>query len=140
VAKRERHSFIVNYGPSIHAFMGLSIINQLSMSTECGCMANTNRHCCLQLRKMGTSKRFQLPLCMSKVRQRRDGVFSFKNLRRHVTQESIVCMISDRHESIKRAFNDPQNGWQETCSIHVYCIQQIKQNFIRKSRMEILWM
>jgi len=40
-------------------------------------------------------------------------------------------MISDRHESIKSAFNDPHNGWQETRSTHVYCIRHIKQIFMR---------
>lgn len=40
-------------------------------------------------------------------------------------------MVSGIHESIKSAFNDPRNGWQETDSAHVYCIRHIKQNFMR---------
>jgi len=40
-------------------------------------------------------------------------------------------MVSDIHESIKSAFNDPRNGWQETGLAHVYYIRNIKQNFMR---------
>jgi len=57
--------------------------------------------------------------------------FFLKNLRRHVTKGISICMVSDRHESIKIAFNYPRNGWQETGSAHVYCIRHIKQNFMR---------
>jgi len=41
-------------------------------------------------------------------------------------------MVSDKHESIKSAFNDPRNACQETGSTHVYCIRHIKQNFMRE--------
>lgn len=57
--------------------------------------------------------------------------FFLKNLRRHVTPQSGICLISDRHESIKSAYSDPQNGWHDTPTTHVYCIRHIAQNFMR---------
>jgi hypothetical protein len=55
--------------------------------------------------------------------------FFLRNLRTHVTPQDGLCLISDRHESIKNAVNDPQNGWQGT--FHVYCLRHIAQNFTR---------
>jgi len=57
--------------------------------------------------------------------------FFLRNLRRHVTPQRGVCVISDRHESIKSAYNNPLNGWHESGSVHVYCIRHITQNFLR---------
>jgi len=57
--------------------------------------------------------------------------FFMKNLRTHFTQGRTVCVISDRHKSIKSAFNNPDNGWHGTGSTHVFCIRHITQNFIK---------
>ena len=54
-----------------------------------------------------------------------------KNLRTHVTQGRTVCVISDRHESIRSAFNNPDNGWNGSGSTHMFCIWHITQNFMR---------
>jgi len=48
--------------------------------------------------------------------------FFLKNLRRHVTPQRDICLILDRHESIKSAYNDPQNGWHDTPTTHVHII------------------
>ncbi|XP_058784435.1 uncharacterized protein LOC131659238 [Vicia villosa] len=54
-----------------------------------------------------------------------EGAWSFflKNLRLHVTLQSDLCLISDRHESIKTAYNNPDNDWKNPPSVHVYCIR-----------------
>jgi len=57
--------------------------------------------------------------------------FFLRNIRKHVTLGRDVCMISDRHESIKSAFNNPENGWHGSGSTHVFCIRHIQQNFLR---------
>lgn len=48
--------------------------------------------------------------------------FFLKNLRRHVAPQPGLCLISDRHASIESAYNNPENGWQDPPSVHVYCI------------------
>ncbi|XP_050889964.1 uncharacterized protein LOC127095297 [Lathyrus oleraceus] len=58
--------------------------------------------------------------------------FFLKNLRIHVTPQANLCLISDKHESIKSAYNNPENGWQYPPSSHVYCIRHIAQNFMRE--------
>ncbi|CAJ2632602.1 unnamed protein product [Trifolium pratense] len=53
-----------------------------------------------------------------------------KHLRENVTPQENICLISDRHASIKSAFENPSNGWNHSSS-HVYCIRHIAQNFMR---------
>ncbi|XP_004488438.1 uncharacterized protein [Cicer arietinum] len=58
--------------------------------------------------------------------------FFFRNLRSHVTPQANICLISDRHESIKSAYNNLNNGWQHPPSKHVFCVRHIAQNFARE--------
>ena len=41
-----------------------------------------------------------------------------------------LCLILDMHPSIVSAYNNPDNGWQDPPSTHVYCIRHITQNFM----------
>jgi len=79
----------------------------------------------------GNNKTIPIAFALVEGETKEGWSFFLKNLRRHVTKGISICMVSDRHESIKSAFNDPRNGWQETGSAHVYCIRHIKQNFMR---------
>jgi hypothetical protein len=58
--------------------------------------------------------------------------FFLKNLREHVTPQEGICMISDRHASIKNAYENPSNRWHHPPSSHVYCIRHVAQNFTRQ--------
>ncbi|XP_050920415.1 uncharacterized protein LOC127138052 [Lathyrus oleraceus] len=58
--------------------------------------------------------------------------FFLRNLRIHVTPQVNMCLISGIHESIKSAYNNPENGWQYPTSSHVYYIRHITQNFMRE--------
>ncbi|CAJ2648315.1 unnamed protein product [Trifolium pratense] len=58
--------------------------------------------------------------------------FFLKNLRTYVTPQQHLCVISDRHPSIKSAYDNPANGWNDPTCRHVYCIRHIAQNFMRK--------
>ncbi|CAK8571549.1 unnamed protein product [Lathyrus sativus] len=64
--------------------------------------------------------------------------FFLRNLRLHVTPQPNLCLISDRHESIKSAYNNPENGWLQPTSSHVYCIRHIAQNFMREIKDKAL--
>jgi len=70
----------------------------------------------------GNNKTIPIAFALVEGETKEGWSFFLNNLRKHVTQERFVCMVSDIHESIKSAFNDPQNGWQETGSTHEYCI------------------
>ena len=50
-------------------------------------------------------------------------------LRLHVTNRSGICLISDRHQSIKSAVANQHLGWQPPQAYHVYCIRHIASNF-----------
>ncbi|XP_050890812.1 uncharacterized protein LOC127096261 [Lathyrus oleraceus] len=74
------------------------------------------------------------PIAFTLVESETKEAWSFflKNLRIHVTPQANLCLISDRHESIKSAYNNPKNGRQYPPSSHVYCIRHITQNFMRE--------
>ncbi|KAL5141829.1 hypothetical protein HKD37_09G025104 [Glycine soja] len=50
------------------------------------------------------------------------------HLREHVTDKNGICLISDRHGSIK----SEALGWQPPHGYHVYCMRHIANNFNRK--------
>ncbi|CAJ2627913.1 unnamed protein product [Trifolium pratense] len=64
--------------------------------------------------------------------------FFMKNLRRYVTPQEGICVISDRHASIKSAYENPSNGWQNPPTSHVYCLRHIGQNFVRETKQSKL--
>ncbi|KAL5153212.1 hypothetical protein HKD37_19G052801 [Glycine soja] len=54
------------------------------------------------------------------------------HLREHVTDKNGICLISDRHASIKSVVANETLGWQPPHSYHVYCVRHIASNFNRK--------
>ncbi|KAH1253369.1 hypothetical protein GmHk_04G010058 [Glycine max] len=54
------------------------------------------------------------------------------HLREHVTDQNGICLISDRHASIKFVVANEALGWQPSHGYHVYCVQHIASNFNRK--------
>ncbi|KAH1198998.1 hypothetical protein GmHk_18G052459 [Glycine max] len=54
------------------------------------------------------------------------------HLREHVTNKNGICLISDRHASIKSAVANEALGWQPPHGYHVYCVRHIASNFNRK--------
>ncbi|KAH1238725.1 hypothetical protein GmHk_08G023335 [Glycine max] len=54
------------------------------------------------------------------------------HLREHVTDKNGICLISDRHASIKFAVANEHLGWQPPHGYHVYCVRHIASNFNRK--------
>ncbi|KAH1249527.1 hypothetical protein GmHk_05G012859 [Glycine max] len=54
------------------------------------------------------------------------------HLREHVTDKNGICLISDRHASIKSDVANEVPGWQPPHGYHVYCARHIASNFNRK--------
>ncbi|KAH1257876.1 hypothetical protein GmHk_03G007749 [Glycine max] len=54
------------------------------------------------------------------------------HLREHVTDKNGICLISDRHASIKSVVANEHLGWQPPHGYHVYCVRHIASNFNRK--------
>ncbi|XP_027364652.1 uncharacterized protein LOC113871751 [Abrus precatorius] len=59
-------------------------------------------------------------------------------IRIHVTNKAGLCLISDRHQSIKGAVSNPHLGWQPPNTYHVYCIRHIASNFNRQFKNTML--
>ncbi|KAL5148361.1 hypothetical protein HKD37_13G035410 [Glycine soja] len=51
------------------------------------------------------------------------------HLREHVTDKDGICLISDRHASIKSDVANEALGWQPPHAYHVYCVCHIASNF-----------
>ncbi len=51
------------------------------------------------------------------------------HLREHVTDKNGICLISDRHASIKSAVANEALGWQPPHGYHVYYVRHIASNF-----------
>ncbi|KAH1263077.1 hypothetical protein GmHk_02G005562 [Glycine max] len=51
------------------------------------------------------------------------------HLREHVTNKNGICLISDRHASIKSVVANEHLGWQPSHGYHVYSIRHITSNF-----------
>ncbi|KAL5138184.1 hypothetical protein HKD37_10G028429 [Glycine soja] len=54
------------------------------------------------------------------------------HLHEHVTDKNGICLISDRHSSIKSVVANKALGWQPPHGYHVYCVRHIASNFNRK--------
>ncbi|XP_024628916.1 uncharacterized protein [Medicago truncatula] len=79
----------------------------------------------------GNNKIFPIAFAIVEGETKEAWSFFLKNLRQHVTPQENICLISDRHVSIKSAYDDPQNGWHDAPTSHVYCVRHIAQNFMR---------
>jgi len=44
------------------------------------------------------------------------------HLHEHVTDKDDICLISDRHASIKSVIANEALGWQSPHAYHVYCV------------------
>ncbi|XP_050897852.1 uncharacterized protein LOC127104729 [Lathyrus oleraceus] len=44
----------------------------------------------------------------------------------------VFPLVEDIHESINSAYKNPENGWHDPPSSHIYCIRHIAQNFTRE--------
>jgi len=62
----------------------------------------------------------------------RAWLFFLWNLKRHVTSQHDLCLISDRHKSIKSAYSRRDSGWTTQNYVHVYWIQHITHNYKRR--------
>jgi len=59
-------------------------------------------------------------------------LFFLKNLKRHVTPQYGLWLISDRHKSIKSVYSRCDSRWTTQNSIHVFYIRQIAPNYMRR--------
>lgn len=50
----------------------------------------------------------------------------------HVIIQIDICLILDKHESIKNAYNNPKTIWQNPPPALTYYIRHIAQNFMRE--------
>ena len=58
--------------------------------------------------------------------------FFLDNLRRYVVREPGICLISDRHESIKSVIRDSGSAWKPPRAYSMYCIRHIAANFMKR--------
>jgi hypothetical protein len=82
----------------------------------------------------GNNNIFPLAFAVVEGETKEAWSFFLKNLRRHVTPQPNICLISDRNPSIKSAYDNPENGWNDPPSTHVYCLRHIAQNLMSETK------
>ncbi|XP_072090440.1 uncharacterized protein [Arachis hypogaea] len=77
-----------------------------------------------------------LPIAFALVEGENAESWSFflSNLRSHVTPQEGIFVISDRHNGIKAALEDPENGWLPSRAFRAYCIRHVAANFSLSSK------
>ncbi|XP_025607974.1 uncharacterized protein [Arachis hypogaea] len=72
-----------------------------------------------------------LPIAFALVEGENAESWSFflSNLRTHVTPQEGILVISDRHNGIKAALENPVNGWLPPRAYRAYCIRHVAANF-----------
>ncbi|XP_016165251.1 uncharacterized protein LOC107607867 [Arachis ipaensis] len=58
--------------------------------------------------------------------------FFLINLRRHVTPQDSLLVISDRSQAIKAALSSDDGGWHPSRAYHAYCIRHMAANFMTR--------
>jgi len=70
----------------------------------------------------GNNKIFQIAFVIVEGEIADAWLFFLNNLKMHVTPQNGLCLISDRHESIKNVYSRHDSGWMPENSMHVLCI------------------
>ncbi|XP_025671152.1 uncharacterized protein [Arachis hypogaea] len=72
-----------------------------------------------------------LPIAFSLVEGENAESWSFFliNLRQHVTPQQGILVISDRHNGIKAALENPNSGWLPPLAYRAFCIRHVAANF-----------
>ncbi|XP_025682130.1 uncharacterized protein [Arachis hypogaea] len=72
-----------------------------------------------------------LPIAFSLVEGENAESWSFfvTNLRQHVTPQQGILVISDRHNGIKAALENPNSGWLPPHAYQAFCIRHVAANF-----------
>ncbi|KAL5158356.1 hypothetical protein HKD37_15G042855 [Glycine soja] len=75
-----------------------------------------------------------LPLAFAVVKGETLTAWSWflAHLHEHVTDKNGICLIPDRHASIKSVIANEALGWQPPHGYYVYCVRHIASNFNRK--------
>nr|KYP37539.1 hypothetical protein KK1_041262 [Cajanus cajan] len=79
----------------------------------------------------GNNKIFPIAFAIIEGETTEAWFFFLHYLKRHVCPQDGLCLISDRHESIKNAYARQGIGWTPKNLVHVFCIFHIAQNFMR---------
>ncbi|KAG4958356.1 hypothetical protein JHK87_034989 [Glycine soja] len=67
----------------------------------------------------GNNKIFQIAFVIVEGEIADAWLFFLNNLKMHVTPQNGLCLISDRHESIKNVYSRHDSGWMPENSMHV---------------------
>ena len=59
-------------------------------------------------------------------------------IRNRFTQQTRICVTSDRHPSIMAAMSDPHLGWATSSAYHKICMRQLASNFMTRFKDKIL--
>ena len=68
----------------------------------------------------------------------RTWLFVLRNLKRHITPQYGLCLISNKHRSIKSVYSRRDSGWMTHNFVHVFYIRHIEQNYMRRHKNNLI--
>ncbi|XP_016172548.1 uncharacterized protein LOC107614937 [Arachis ipaensis] len=83
----------------------------------------------LAIAQDGNSNIFPVGFALVEGENAESWSYFLSNLRRHVTPQQGILVISDRHNGIKAALESPDSGWQPPHAYRAFCIRHVAANF-----------
>ncbi|XP_016191902.1 uncharacterized protein LOC107632757 [Arachis ipaensis] len=83
----------------------------------------------LAIAQDGNSNIFPVAFALVEGENAESWSYFLSNLRRHVTPQQGILVISDRHNGIKAALESPDSGWQPPHAYRAFCIRHVAANF-----------
>ncbi|KAH1254363.1 hypothetical protein GmHk_04G010818 [Glycine max] len=118
-------SSIESFGPSVNAKRLLNIANQSYKLMYRGTLL-------IATTQDGNSHVLSLAFVVIEGETLTAWSWFSAHLHEHETNKDGICLISDRHASIKSVVANEALGWQPPHAYHVYCVCHIASNFNHK--------
>ena len=115
--------------------MGFNIASPWFKSMEHDCTVSTTRPSLWQLHEMGNNKILPIIFTVVESEIKEAWLFFLQNLKRHVIPQHGLCLILDKHKSIKSVYSRSGSGWMTQNLVHLFCIWHISQNYMRRYKI-----
>ncbi|XP_015962038.1 uncharacterized protein LOC107486011 [Arachis duranensis] len=121
--------FIGFFGHSYCVSRPSSIVSHWLVSTTPTCTANTGGTLLVAIAQDSNSNIILVAFALVEDENTNSWSFFLSHLRQHVTPQSSILVISDRHNGIKVALEASNESWLPPNAYQAFCIQHVAVNF-----------
>ncbi|XP_016207419.1 uncharacterized protein LOC107647882 [Arachis ipaensis] len=120
------HHFFWTFPPCVEAFRHCKPLVSIDGTHLYGKYGGT---LLLAIAQDGNSNILPIAFSLMDGKNAKSWSFFLTNLRQHVTPQQGILVISDRHNSIKAALENPNSGWLPHHAYRAFCIRHVAANF-----------